>query len=99
MKKPSPYTLLRAAIKKGNIDTRDIQRFVPITVLTKDMQLNYNTLSKRLLDPSQFTVGDVYMLSILLRMSPAVLYTWIEKQVDPKLVAKLKASLIEDLGI
>jgi len=39
------------------------------------------------------------MLSILLRMSPAVLYTWIEKQVDPKLVAKLKASLIEDLGI
>jgi hypothetical protein len=99
MKKPSPYTLLRAAIKKDKIDTMDIQRFVAITVLTKDMEMNYNTLSKRLLDPSQFTVGDVYRLSILLRMSPSDLYKWIEKQVDPKLVARLKASFLEDSGM
>jgi hypothetical protein len=81
MKKPNPYTRLKFAIKNGNIDSvRDFQRFVPITVLTKDMELNYNTLSKRLLDPAQFTIEDIYRLSILMKMNVAVLYTWISKQ-------------------
>jgi hypothetical protein len=82
LKKPSHYTLLRAAIENGSLETiRDIQRFVPITVLTKDMLLNYNTLSKRLLDPAQFTVGDVYRLSILMGMDPSELYKKISREV------------------
>ena len=85
MKKPSPYTLLKAAIENGYIDSvRDIQKFVPITVLTRDIYLNYNTLSKRLLDPQQLTVGDVYRLSFLIGMDPECLYKWVSKQINVK---------------
>jgi hypothetical protein len=52
---------------------RDLQGIVPITVLCKDMKLNYNTLSKRLLDPSRFTVMDINRLSKLTGVDPTIL--------------------------
>jgi hypothetical protein len=85
MKKPSTYTLLKAAIENGYIDSvREIQKFVSITVLTRDICLNYNTLSKRLLYPQQLTVGDVYRLAFLIGVDPERLYKWVSKQINVK---------------
>ena len=82
MKKPSHYTLLRAAIENGSLETiRDIQRFVPITVLTKDMMLNYNTLSKRLLAWPSLPWGMSHRLSILMGMDPSELYKKLSREV------------------
>jgi hypothetical protein len=40
-------------------DVRSQEELIPTTTLADDVCLNYNTLSKRLLAPLKFTVGDI----------------------------------------
>lgn len=85
MKKPNYYTVVKAALENGSLESiRDIQKIVPITVLTQDMQLNYNTLSKRLLDPSRFTLLDVHRLAGLIGVDPSELFKKIVKEIRGK---------------
>lgn len=74
MKNAKQYAIAKAAIEAGSLDSmRDLQRIVPITELCIDMKLNYNTLSKRLLDPSRFTVMDIKRLAKLTGVDPTLL--------------------------
>lgn len=85
MKKPNYYTVLKAALENGSLESiRDIQQIVPITVLTQDMQLNYNTLSKRLLDPSRFTMSDIHRLAGLIGIDSSELFRKIVKEIRGK---------------
>ena len=82
MKKPNYYLTLKAALEDGTLESvRDIQTIVPITVLTVDMHLNYNTLSKRLLEPSMLTLLDVKRMAHLIGIDPTELFRWILKEV------------------
>jgi hypothetical protein len=82
LKKPNHYQTLKAALEDGTIESiREIQHIVPITTLTQDMKLNYNTLSKRLLDPARFTMGDVHRLSLLIGIDAAELFNKIVKEI------------------
>jgi hypothetical protein len=85
LKKPNYYSTLRTALKDGTLESiRDIQEIVPITVLTVDMRLNYNTLSKRLLDPSMFTMEDIHRLAFLIGIDSTELFKWLLKEVRAK---------------
>jgi hypothetical protein len=85
LKKPNYYTIVKAALENGNLESiRDIQKIVPITVLTQDMQLNYNTLSKRLLDPSRFTLLDINRLAGLIGVDSSELFKKIVKEIRGK---------------
>lgn len=82
MKKPNHYSVLKAAIENGTLESvRDIQLIVPITTLTQDMRLNYNTLSKRLLEPSRLTISDINRLATLIGIDSAELFRRILKEV------------------
>lgn len=82
MKKPNHYSVLKAAIENGTLESiRDIQDIVPITILTQDMRINYNTLSKRLLDPAQFTMSDIHRLAALTGMDSAELFKRVVKEI------------------
>ena len=75
MRKPNPYRVLKAALNDGAVKSiRDIQLIVPITTLTQDMGLNYNTLSKRLLEPSKLTIADIEKLAKLANVKPEELF-------------------------
>lgn len=83
LKRSNQYAILKAAWESGSLETlRDIQQIVPITVLTEDMKLNYNTLSKRLLDPARFTVRDVYRLAALIGLEPSAIFNRILQEVQ-----------------
>jgi hypothetical protein len=85
VKKPNHYAVLKTAMENGTVENmRDITRVVPITVLTLDMRLNYNTLSKRLLDPSRFTMGDIQRLAFLIGIDPAELFRRVVKEIKGK---------------
>lgn len=82
MKKPNHYQHLKTALENDTLESiREIQHIVPITTLTQDMKLNYNTLSKRLLDPTRFTVGDVYRLSMLIGIDAPELFKKIAREI------------------
>ena len=82
MKKPSYYSIVKSAIEEDTLPSiRDIQDIIPITILTQDMRINYNTLSKRLLDPSQFTMEDIGRLSRLIGIEPSLLFRRIDREV------------------
>jgi hypothetical protein len=75
MKKPNYYNVLKVALESGTLaSVRDISNIVPITILTRDMRINYNTLSKRLLDPSRLTVADIERLAKLAKVPPENLF-------------------------
>jgi hypothetical protein len=75
IKKTQQYGILKAAIEAGRLELmKDIQSIVPITMLTGDVELNYSTLSKRLLDPARFTVKDIYRLVALIGIESGVLF-------------------------
>jgi hypothetical protein len=75
MKKPNYYSVLKVALESGTLaSVRDISNIVPITILTRDMRINYNTLSKRLLDPSRLTVADIERLAKLAKVPPENLF-------------------------
>jgi hypothetical protein len=83
MKKPKCYNVLKAALEGGTLaSVRDISNIVPITVLTRDMRINYNTLSKRLLDPSRLTLADISRLAKLAGVPPADLFIRVLKDID-----------------
>jgi hypothetical protein len=85
LKKANHYTLLKLALESGTIQSiNDIQDIVPITILTVDMCLNYNTLSKRLLDPGKFTVADIHRLSVLTAIDASELFRKIVKEIRIK---------------
>ncbi|TDW97151.1 hypothetical protein [Dinghuibacter silviterrae] len=72
MKQTNHYRLLKTALDNGTLGPiRNITRIVPVTVLTRDMRLNYNTTSKRLLDPGKLTATDILRLSKLAGVTPA----------------------------
>ncbi|HTJ10600.1 MAG TPA: hypothetical protein VL547_01180 [Dinghuibacter sp.] len=82
MKKPSYYSIVKTAIEEDSLPSiRSIQDIIPITVLTQDMRINYNTLSKRLLDPAQFTMEDINRLSRLIGVDSTMLFRKIEREV------------------
>ena len=82
MKSSNHYSILKLALENGKVQSiREIQEYVPITVLTIDMQLNYNTLSKRLLDPGKLTIGDVNRLASLVGVDSVMLFRQIEKDI------------------
>lgn len=82
MKKPNHYQHLKTALENGTLESiREIQHIVPITTLTQDMKLNYNTLSKRLLDPARFTMGDIYRMSMLIGIEAPELFKKIVKEI------------------
>lgn len=83
MKRPTYYSIAKAAIEEDSLPTiRSIQEIIPITVLTQDMRINYNTLSKRLLDPAQFTMEDVNKMAHLIGVDSTILFRKIEKEVN-----------------
>jgi hypothetical protein len=85
VRRSNQYAILKAALESGTIEAiKDIQQIVPITVLTDDMELNYNTLSKRLLDPARFTVADISRLSTLVGVDPGEMFLRILKEVPKK---------------
>ncbi|TDW99733.1 hypothetical protein [Dinghuibacter silviterrae] len=83
MKQPDCYRILRAAFEGDELRrVRDIPHIVPVTILTRDMGLNYNTLSKRLLDPSRFTAADILRLSGLVGVKPIDVLMLIIRDVE-----------------
>jgi hypothetical protein len=77
------YRLLKLAFESGTIRRlNDIQSIVPITVLAEDMELNYNTLCKRLLDPTKLTVADISNLSMLTDIAPVEIFEHIKVEVQ-----------------
>lgn len=83
METTKQYKLLKLAFETGKIRRmNDIQSIVPITVLAEDMELNYNTLCKRLLDPSKLTVTDIVHLSALTGMDPEVVFQHIADEIE-----------------
>lgn len=83
MKKPKCYNVLKAALEAGTLaSVRDISNIVPITVLTRDMRINYNTLSKRLLDPSRLTLADISRLAKLAGVPPADLFIRVLRDIN-----------------
>ncbi|TDX01228.1 hypothetical protein [Dinghuibacter silviterrae] len=85
MKKPNYYSLLKTAMENGTVEfVRDIPRVVPITQLTHDMRMNYNTLSKRLLDPSRLTLADLQRLATLLGVDSSELHRKVVRELKGK---------------
>jgi len=85
LKSSNHYSILKLALESGKVQSiREIQEYVPITVLTVDMQLNYNTLSKRLLDPGKLTIGDVNKLAALVGVDSVTLFRHIEKDIHKR---------------
>jgi hypothetical protein len=81
MEEPKYYRILKAALRDGSLEyVRDIPKIVPVTVLAQDMRLNYNTISKRLLDPCQFTMTDIRRLADLVKMDEKLLFNWVMKE-------------------
>jgi hypothetical protein len=77
------YKILKLAFENGTIRRmNDVQGIVPITTLAMDMDMNYNTLCKRLLDPSKLTVTDIVNLSALTGMEPGVIFRHIATEVE-----------------
>ncbi|TDX02198.1 hypothetical protein [Dinghuibacter silviterrae] len=82
MRQPNYYRVLKTALDNGTLGPiRNITRFVPVTVLTKDMRLNYNTVSKRLLDPGRLTAIDIMRLSKLVGVEPAAMFILVIREV------------------
>lgn len=83
METSKQYRLLKLAFENGTIRRmNDIQGIVPITVLAEDMELNYNTLCKRLLDPGKLTVTDIVHLSGLTGMMPETLFEYVAAEIE-----------------
>ena len=85
MSKPNHYHALKAVLEAGTLASiRDISLIVPITTLTRDMKLNYNTISKRILDPARFTVADIYRLAKLTGVGPDRWLDQIGREIDKR---------------
>jgi hypothetical protein len=70
-------------LEKGALRIADIKKLIPITSLATEMNINYNTLCKRLLDPRTFTTEDVFNLAKLLQMDPTILFDVIIREMGP----------------
>lgn len=69
MKRTDIYARARLILKDNpQFSIKEIPEIIPITLLCKDMRLNYSTLSKRILDPNGFTIKDIKSFSRLLNL-------------------------------
>lgn len=63
---------------------REITDIIPVTVLLADMGLNYNTITRRLLDPGTFTMNNVKKLAALAGVEPSLIFDIIVEEIDRK---------------
>ena len=76
------YEVFKLAFQNGKVKLiREVQQYIPITVLCQDMLLNYNTLSKRLLDPGRLTLSDVLKLAKLSDIEATELFSLTKKEI------------------
>ncbi|TDW97094.1 hypothetical protein [Dinghuibacter silviterrae] len=79
------WSAFRTSLENGSFRTmKQLGTIIPITQLTIIMRLNYNTLAKRLLDPSRFTVSDLKRLAHASKVKPEELLKFILKETSQK---------------
>lgn len=77
---PSVYADLMTAIEARAIASpKYITLIVPITMLVRDMKMNYATLRFRLAEPMNLTSGDIRKLAALMDMDSGKLFKWINE--------------------
>jgi hypothetical protein len=76
---------LRHCFKQGTIKSaREFVSIIQITKLCQALKLNYNTLTKRLLDPKQLTVNDICRLAQKAKIDRKELFAFIANEASPE---------------
>ena len=79
------YTALRRIMEEDELPHfNDAQYIIPITVLAKDMKVNYSTFKKKMEDPGKMTVRDLAGLSKLIEVDAGRLFSDAIKQMKHK---------------
>lgn len=80
------YESLKLAMEAGRAQRmRDVIEFIPITCLYEHMDINYNTLCKRLLDPNQLTMSNILRFAVLTKIDSSEIFRRIADELSHEL--------------
>lgn len=75
MVKDERYTAVQSLIETGKIQKfGDIFKYLPKTVLARDLKQNYRSVVGKINNPHRFTVQDITRMADLIEITPAKLF-------------------------
>lgn len=83
------YNAIKSLIEsKGIIEFNQIFTIIPISVVKDDMQVNYNTLRRRIQKPDLLTIKDVRVMSQLFDVEETALLQIILADINKQVSIK-----------
>jgi hypothetical protein len=76
------YTAIKSLIETNKIAKfSDIFTILPISVIKEDMQVNYNTLRRKIFNPMLLTLKDITKMAELFKVKTYLLLELIESEI------------------
>jgi hypothetical protein len=85
MSKDVRYTAVKHLMGVDTIlNIKGVFDYIPKTVVSKDLGMNYQTFTRKVEDPRLFTVQEILMMAELLGVTPEALFTLISNSIVKK---------------
>jgi hypothetical protein len=79
------YRAIKSLIESKSISTlKDIFTVVPLTVVKKDLKVNYDTLRRKIQNPEMLTLRNVIGIAALFEVDPVELFRIVSNEINSK---------------